>query len=91
MVQFSIIHSLLNGNMQTPLFLIPILKEIFGDQRDEINLRIIALQILLPIQASSLNPSTFNFYSGIDLHNEAQRNKFIDTLVDNLLKNKQNY
>lgn len=86
LLQFTVTHGILNGDMQTPLFLVPVLREIFGGRKDEIHLRIIALQILLPIQVTGICPSAFHFYSGIDLHNEAQRNNFIDTLIDNLVK-----
>lgn len=86
LVQFTLTNNILNGDMQTPLFIVPVLREIFGNRKDEIHLRIIALQILLPIQFTSLNPLKFHFYTGIDLHNKAQRNSFIDTLVDNIVK-----
>lgn len=86
LLQFTITHGLLNGDLKAPLFLVPVLREIFGGRKDEINLRIIALQIILPIQVTSLCPPAFLFYSGIDLRNESQRNNFIDTLVDNLVK-----
>ncbi|WP_028307816.1 TetR/AcrR family transcriptional regulator [Desulfitibacter alkalitolerans] len=86
LVKFTITHGILNGDMETPLFLVPVLKDIFGNQKDEIDLRILALQILLPIQIASISPSKFHFYSGINLHNEEQRNIFIDTLVDNIVK-----
>ena len=85
LVQFILTQGILNGDMQTPLFLVPVLREIFGNRKDEVHLRIIALQILLPIQVNSINPMKFHFYSGIDLHNEEQRNSFIDTLVDNIV------
>ena len=86
LLQFTVAHGILDGDMQAPLFLIPVLREIFGGRKDEIYLRIIALQILLPIQVTSICPSAFHFYSGIDLYNEEQRNNFVDTLIDNLVK-----
>ncbi|MEN1758890.1 TetR/AcrR family transcriptional regulator [Anoxynatronum sibiricum] len=86
LIKFTITQNLLDGEMQTPLFIVPLLKEIFGDRRDSIQLRIIALQMLLPIQVASINPAEFLLYSGIDLYNERQRNHYIETLVDNLLQ-----
>jgi len=86
LMQFSLTHSILNGEMEAELFLIPILKEIFGDKKDEMQLRIIAMQILLPLQAAGVDPSSFRVYSGIDLKSDEQRNDLIDTLVDNLVK-----
>ena len=85
LVQYLITQTLLSGDFEAMLFLIPPLRELFTDKKDEMELRIVSLQILLPIQVASLNPSAFHFYSGIDLHNEEQRNKYIDTLVDNLV------
>lgn len=85
LVQYLITQTLLNGDMEAHLYLVPTLREIFLNRKDEMELRIISLQILLPIQVASLNPSAFHFFSGIDLHNIEQRNKYIDTLVDNLV------
>jgi AcrR family transcriptional regulator len=84
-LKYIVTQSILSGDMQAQLTLVPILREIFGEQKDEINLRIIAMQILLPLQVTALSPQAFHFYSGIDLFDETQRNKFIDTLVDNLM------
>lgn len=84
LLRFTITQNLINGEMQTPLFLIPVLKEIFGSKKTELQLRVIALQILLPIQVTSLNTVQFHLYSGIDLRNATQRNAFIDSLVDNV-------
>jgi AcrR family transcriptional regulator len=85
LIRFLLTHSILNGDMAAPMYLVPLLREFFQSRKDEVELRIIALQVLLPIQATSLNPSTFRLYSGMDLHDEAQREKFIDMLVDNLV------
>jgi AcrR family transcriptional regulator len=85
-LKFTVTHSILKGDMQAQLTLVPLLRDIFGDQKDEIDLRIIAMQILLPLQVTALSPQAFHFYSGIDLFDETLRNKFIDTLIDNLIK-----
>lgn len=84
LMQFTLSHDITEGNMQTPLHLVPVLREIFGRQKDDMQLRIIAMQILYPIQFTGLNPSAFQLYSGIDLSIDEQRNLFIDILIDNL-------
>ncbi len=48
-------------------------------------LRIIALQIIYPIQVTGLNAEAFYMYSGVDLLEVEQRNLFIDVLIDNLI------
>jgi len=85
-IQFLLTHGIINGDMDAALYIVPMLKEVFGSQKDEIQLRIIAMQILLPIQVASINPSSFHRFTGIDLHNIKQRESYIDTLIDNLLK-----
>ncbi|MNW41429.1 transcriptional regulator BetI [compost metagenome] len=85
LMRFTLSRDIMNGNMQTPLHLIPLLKEIFGNRKDEIQLRILALQILYPIQVTGLNKETFYTYSGIDVSDQDQRNHFIDNLINNLI------
>ena len=79
-------YELQQGNFQAPLYLIPILREIFGDTKDEVELRIIALEVITALQVASLRPQAFQFYSGIDLFNKTQRDKFIETLVNSIVK-----
>ena len=88
LIRFILSREVLEGNMQTPLHLIPLLKEIFGNKKDDMQLRIIALQILHPIQVTGLNIDAFHMYSGIDLYNTEQRTRFIDMLIDNLIIDK---
>lgn len=86
LIRFLLTREIMNGNMQTPLTLVPFLKEIFGNSKDNMQLRIIALQILCPVQVTAINPAEFHLYSGIDLNKEIQRSEFIDVLIDNLTK-----
>ncbi len=89
LVQFQITQNIISGDMNASLYLVPILKEIFNNGKDEIELRIIAMQILLPLQVASINPSKFFNYSGINLKDTIQRDMLIDRLIDNLLGENQ--
>ncbi|MDL2253045.1 TetR/AcrR family transcriptional regulator [Ruminococcaceae bacterium OttesenSCG-928-I18] len=80
---------LTEGNLEAPLYLVPLLREVFAGQADEMRLRVMALQILQPIQAAALNPGSFRLYCGIDLTDPAQRDRFIDSLVENLIKGEE--
>lgn len=86
LIRFLLTREIMDGNMQTPLTLVPLLKEIFGSTKDDMQLRIVSLQILYPIQVTALNVTAFHLYSGIDLNKGEQRNNFIDMLIDNLTK-----
>ena len=85
LIRFVLTREIIEGNMQTPLSLVPLLKEIYVKQKNDMQLRVIALQILHPLQVTGLSMATFHMYSGIDLHDIEQRNCFIDMLVDNLI------
>ncbi|NTW05683.1 MAG: TetR/AcrR family transcriptional regulator [Peptococcaceae bacterium] len=89
LIQFQITQDITAGDMTASLFLVPVLKEILNNSKDELELRLIAVQILLPLQVASINPSEFYDFSGINLRNSEQRVRFINKLVDNLLDNKQ--
>ncbi|MDP4145852.1 MAG: TetR/AcrR family transcriptional regulator [Bacillota bacterium] len=85
-VKISASYELLQGNIQTPLYYIPLLREIYKNEKDEIELRIIALQLNTILQVVFLRSSAFQIYTGIDIYDKAQRDKFIDACVDNLIK-----
>lgn len=88
LAQFMLTQDILNGNMQTPLYLVSVLKEIFGDEKSEMELRIVALQILQPLQIAGITPEAFRIYSGFDLFVPKDRDRFIDMLVNNLVEDK---
>lgn len=84
-LRFILTREIMEGDLKTALHLVPLLKEIYGEEEDDMRLRIIALQILHPIQVTGLNTEAFHMYSGIDLYNTRQRDHFIDMLIDNLI------
>lgn len=84
LLHFIVSRDIMSGNMQTPLHLIPLLKQILGDNKNDMELRILALQILYSIQVTGLNRDGFYKYSGTDVSNEKQRSRFIDNLINNL-------
>ena len=68
--------------------IIPILREIFAMTKTEKELRVLAFQIITPLQFASIRNDAFRAYAGIDLFNEEQRNATIDMLIDNILTTK---
>lgn len=85
LIRFMATQAIMSGDMHASLYLIPALKEIYGAEKEEIELRVIALQILQPLQAGAIAPAEFRMYSGFDLYDTGARNKFIDMLIDNLV------
>lgn len=86
MMQIMLLHSLQQGDVSVPVMLLPLLREIFKDRRSDSELRMVALQLIIPLQASVLNPSAYRNYTGYDLTDDRQRNTLIDHLIDNLVR-----
>jgi len=84
-VRFIIQRELYEGSAQAPLHLTPLLKAIYGAEKDEMQLRIIAMQIIHPLQVACLDTDAFHMFSGINLLNPDERATFIDSLVNNLI------
>jgi AcrR family transcriptional regulator len=85
LVQFQLTQSIAKGDMSAALFLVPVLKEAFPAAKEELAVRIIAAQVLLPLQVASLDPAAFLSFSGVDLRSEKERECFIEQLVDNVV------
>ncbi|MFT8316407.1 MAG: TetR/AcrR family transcriptional regulator [Clostridium sp.] len=77
-------YDLQQGNMQTPLYLIPLLREIYSNTKDEIEMRIIALEIITTLQVACISSQAFQLYTGMDINNKVQRDELIDTIVNSV-------
>lgn len=80
-----VIYDLQQGNMQTPLYLIPILREIYKNTKDELEIRIIALEIISTLQAACINSRALQLYTGMDANNKSHRDRIIDTIVNSVI------
>lgn len=78
-------YDLLQGDMQTPLYLVPVLREIYGSTKDEIEIRLIAFEIITTFQAAFVNSKAFQLYTGVDINNKVQRDKIIDTIIKSII------
>lgn len=79
-------HTMHQGNMQVPLYIMPIIREIYGSTKDEIEMRIVALEIISTLQVIYIGSQDFQLYTGMDINNKTQRDKLIDTIVNNIIK-----
>lgn len=62
----------------------PLLREIFG-KRSESDLKIIALQLMMPFHHIVLKPEQYNRYLDTDFFDETKRNQKINQMVDCIL------
>lgn len=80
--KISIPYILLQGEITQPLDVLPIIKEHFGNKKNETECRIIAYQMISFMQLIFLRSEDFFKYSGINIFNAEQRNNFIDMQVN---------
>lgn len=82
LMQFMVKHELLHGNFSAELYLIPVLREIFGKSKEELELKLIAAALVGAMQVALVKDKAFQRYSGIDIYNPKQRKETIDRLID---------
>ncbi len=85
LTQISVSYTLLQGDMETEMYLLPALRAYYGRSRDEMELKLLAFTLITTMQVLYLRADTFRKYSGIDILDEKQRNKYIDFLIDSII------
>jgi len=86
LLQIGVGYELTQGSMEVPLYIVPVLREIYGREKDERELRLIAFMLITTLQVIFLRSETFHRYSGIDVRDEEQRNQAVEMLIDNVVK-----
>ena len=85
--ELSIAGELKSGNENTIRTILPILREIYGDGKTELELRLLALQIIVPLQVILLNQAAYVKSLGADVSEIPGGLRLLDTLVDNVITN----
>ena len=83
--RIAISNALLEGNMEPAQLILPILRDIYDGSKDEVELRVIAFQLITTTQVMFLRAPAFRLYSGIDIYEEEQRNRSIEIIVENVM------
>lgn len=85
LVKISITNELSDGGVSTNKMIQPILKEIFQDRKSMYELKIIAAQLLLPLQILFLNADHYQNYLQKDLKTAtAEQELLVETIFKNL-------
>ena len=75
-----------SGSLSTTRMILPILRELYGESRTDTALKLMALQIVTPMQIVFLNAELYKAYLYEDVFEEAARNRLLDRMMDNVLK-----
>ena len=84
--KISVEYDLLKGNFKICLYLLPVLRKIYGDSKSETELRLIAFQIIVTTQSIYLRDDAFHMLTGINVEVKTERDNLLNTIVDNLIK-----
>lgn len=87
--EISISGELKSGNENTVGTILPLLKEIFGGKKSELELKLLALQIIVPLQVLLLNPKEYKKSLGSDVTDIEKSFQLLDILIDNVILNEQ--
>lgn len=84
-----IAHTLREGSFSVPEMVVPLLREIFpGDTRD-LELKLIALQLITPMQFGFLHAEAFQRYAGVDVRDPTQQEQLIEGMINILIPKEQ--
>lgn len=82
--EIAINGELKSGNLNTVNAILPLLQEIFTG-KSELELKLKALQIIVPMQVMLLNAAEYQKSINTDIQNMETSLKLLDTLVDNII------
>lgn len=84
--EIAVSAELKNGSFTTTRMILPVLAEVFKGEKTESELKLIALQLIVPLQVLFLNAKKYKAYLASDIFDEKQRNQMLDKMVENILK-----
>jgi AcrR family transcriptional regulator len=87
--RISVSHELLHGRLGTARLLLPALREALDPTHSELQLRVIALQLVAPMQVAFLRAAVFREFAGVELQDDRARDELIDALVNNLIPSRE--
>jgi AcrR family transcriptional regulator len=83
--RFTVLYALLQGNMEVPALIVPLIRQFFGGQKNDLEIRLMAFSMVTTMQVAYIRSDAFRLYAGMDIQNEQHRNELINMIVDQYL------
>ena len=83
--EIAILFDFKNGSIETNNMITPLLKEHFGDIKSDDEIKVIGLQIIIPLQMLFLNEKSYSKYFTLDIKVLEERNQLIDCIIENVI------
>lgn len=84
--QIQLSYEMVHGDMSICYYLTPLLKEHFGASKNDLQIKMAALQIIATLQSILLKMDAFQRYAGVDVRHAPQREEALDVLLDGVLQ-----
>lgn len=78
-------YDIVHGDMSICYHITPLLKEHFGGVKTDLEIKLIALQLVSAMQAILLKMEAFHRYSGLDVCSARQREEAVDAILGSVL------
>ncbi len=86
LAEFAISVELKNGCFYSTQSIMYMLKRIYQTTKTDVEIKLMALQLIAPLQVILLKPKEYQGYLQEDIFDEIKRNELIDMMVDNIMK-----
>jgi AcrR family transcriptional regulator len=79
-------YEMVHGDMTICYTITPLLKEIFGGMKSDLEIKLIALELISAMQAILLKLEAFQRYTGVDIRDTKQREEALDIIINSIIK-----
>jgi AcrR family transcriptional regulator len=79
-------YEMIHGDMSICYTITPLLKEIYGAEKTDLEVKLIALELISMLQAILLKLDAFQRYTGIDIRDAGQREEALDNILKNIIR-----
>lgn len=82
-------YEIVNGDMSICYYITPLLKEYFGGTKSDLEIKIIALEMIAAMQVILLKMEEFQRYTGVNIRDAEQREEALDVILDTVIRPKE--
>ncbi|QHQ63392.1 TetR family transcriptional regulator [Anaerocolumna sedimenticola] len=79
-------YEIVNGDMSICYFITPLLKELYGGTKSDLEIKVIALQMISAMQVILLKMEEFKRYSGINIRDTKEREEALNIILNTAIK-----
>jgi AcrR family transcriptional regulator len=83
--RFAVQYAMLQGNMEVPAMIVPLVRQFYGKSKDDLEIRLIAFSMVTVMQVAYIRSDAFRLYAGLDIQSEKMRNELIDRIIGQYL------